>query len=128
MSWKFWKRKKNQQKTEDDFTNIINGKVSDLRDDKTGQITKSAVEYGKNGRFLKLKDNDCALVIHEGQKVEVVFTRLYDAQNQEITPEQQTLMSLAIFLKQPGFSELIRHEFNRIATKNYEQLTKAKEQ
>lgn len=128
MFWKFWKRKKNQQKTEDDFTNIINGKVSDLRDDKTGQITKSAVEYGKNGRFLKLKDNDCALVIHEGQKVEVVFTRLYDAQNQEITPEQQTLMSLAIFLKQPGFSELIRHEFNRIATKNYEQLTKAKEQ
>lgn len=126
MSWKFWKKGK-KIKTEDDFTNVVRGKVSDLRDNQTGEVTQSAIEYGKRGRYLKLGDNDCALVIHEGEKLEVVFTRLRDAQNQEITPEEQTLMSLALFLKQPGFSELIRHEFNRIANKNVEELTNTKE-
>ena len=122
MSWKFWKRK-TKEKTEEDFTNIKNGKVSDLKDNKTGQVTKSALEYGKQGRYLKLSDNDCAFVIHSGGKIEVIFTKLYDPQNQEITAEEQTLLSLAVFLRQPGFSELIRHEFNRIASRNINELT-----
>lgn len=125
MSWKFWKRKKNK---EEDFSQIPKGKVSDLRNNVTGEVTQSAVEYGKRGRYLKLNDNDCALVIHEGEKLEVIFTKLYDPQNQTVTPEEQTLMSIAIFLKQPGFAELIRHEFNRIATRNINQLTEQKEQ
>ena len=125
MNWKFWQKKK--QKTEEDFTNIKNGKTSDIRDDKTGQITKSALEYGKQGRYLKLSDSDCAIVLHKGQgedyKIEIIFTKLYDPQNQEVTLEEQTLMSLGVFLKQPGFAELIRHEFNRIATRNLNDLT-----
>lgn len=125
MSWKFWKRKKNK---EEDFSQIPKGKVSDLRNNVTGEVTQSAVEYGKRGRYLKLNNNDCALVIHEGEKLEVIFTKLYDPQNQTVTPEEQTLMSIAIFLKQPGFAELIRHEFNRIATRNINQLTEQKEQ
>lgn len=125
MSWKFWK--KNKKNKEEDFSEILNGKVSNLRNNITGEITQSAVQYGKRGRYLKLNDNDCALVIHEGEKLEVIFTKLYDAQNQTVTPEEQTLMSIAIFLKQPGFAELIRHEFNRIATRNINQLTEQKE-
>lgn len=125
MSWKFWK--KNKKNKEEDFSEILNGKVSNLRNNITGEITQSAVQYGKRGRYLKLNDNDCALVIHEGEKLEVIFTKLYDVQNQTVTPEEQTLMSIAIFLKQPGFAELIRHEFNRIATRNINQLTEQKE-
>ena len=121
MSWKFWKRKKNK---EEDFSQIPKGKVSDLRNNVTGEVTQSAVEYGKRGRYLKLNNNDCALVIHEGEKLEVIFTKLYDPQNQEITIDEQTLMALAVFLKQPGFAELIRHEFNRIASRNIDDLTK----
>lgn len=126
MNWKFWK-KQNKVKTEDDFSNVVNGKTSDIRDNKTGKVTKSALEYSNRGRYLKLNDDDCALVFHKDQKLEVIFTKLYDPKNQEITPEEETLMSIAIFLKQPGFAELIRHEFNRIATRNIDQLTKEKE-
>lgn len=120
MNWKFWKRKKKKQ---EDFSQIKNGRVSNLRNNTTGEITQSAVEYGKRGRYLKLNDNDCALVIHEGEKLEVIFTKLYDQQNQEVTAEEQTLMAIAVFLRQPGFSELIRHEFNRIASRNINELT-----
>ena len=126
MSWKFWQKRKSLETTkteEENFTNIVNGKTSDLKNDKTGQITKSALEYSKQGRFLKLKDSDCAIVMHEGGKVEIIFTKLYDPQNQEITADEQTLMALAVFLKQPGFAELIRHEFNRIASRNIDELT-----
>lgn len=126
MFWKFWQKKK--EKTEEDFTNIKNGRVSNLKDNQTGQITESAVEYSKKGRYLRLKDNDCALVMHEGEKVEVIFTKLYDPQNQDVTAEEETLMSIAIFLKQPGFAELIRHEFNRIASRNIDELTNQKEE
>lgn len=126
MSWKFWK--KDNKKKNEDFSQIPNGKVSNLRNNVTGEVTQSAVEYNSKGkRFLGLKDNDCALVIHEGEKLEVIFTKLYDPQNQTVTPEEETLMSLAIFLKQPGFGELIRHEFNRIAQRNINQLTEQKE-
>lgn len=122
MSWKFWKKRK-KENSEENFSNIKNGKVSDIRNDKTGEVTKSALEYGKQGRFLKLKDNDCAIVMHEDGKIEVIFTKLYDPQNQEITVAEQTLLSLAVFLRQPGFAELIRHEFNRIASRNINDLT-----
>lgn len=121
MSWKFWQKKK--VKTEEDFTNIKNGKTSNLKDNKTGQVTESALEYNTKGRYLKMKDSDCAMVMHEGGKVEIIFTKLYDPQNQEVTDEEQTLMAIGVFLKQPGFSELIRHEFNRIASRNVDDLT-----
>lgn len=126
MNWKFWQKKK--VKTEDNFTNIKNGRVNNLKDNKTGEITQSALEYGKQGRYLKLNDSDCAIVMHDGGKVEVIFTKLYDVENQEVTPEEETLMSLAMFLQKPGFSELIRHEFNKIATRSINQLTKEKEE
>lgn len=122
MFWKFWKREK-KTKSEEDYSNIKNGKTSNLKDNKTGEITESALEYSSKNRYLKLKDNDCAIVMHEGGKVEVIFTKLYDSQNQEVTPNEQTLLSLAVFLRQPGFAELIRHEFNRIASRNIDELT-----
>ena len=125
---KIFKKKQKKQKTEDDYSNIVNGKVADIRDDQTGEVTKSALEYGKQGRFLKLKDSDCAMVMHEGGKVEIIFTKLYDPENQEITLDEQTLMALAMFLKQPGFGDMIRHEFNRIATRSINQLTKEKDE
>lgn len=126
MNWKFWKLKKKKQK--EDYSNIRRGNVNDFRNNKTGEITESALEYGKQGRYLKLKDNDCALVIHDQNKIEVIFTKLYDAEKQQFTSEEQTLMSIAIFLKQPGFSDLIRHEFNKIATRSISQLTSEKEE
>lgn len=104
-------------------------KTKDYKDPKTGQIIKSAVQYNKLGqRFLKFKDTDCALVIHEGGKIQVVFSPLYDPDNQQITPQEQTLMSIAIFLKQPGFAEMLRHEFYQIASRNINNLTQNKEQ
>ena len=75
MFWKFWKKEKQKQevkKTEDDFTNILNGKVSNLKDNKTGQVTQSALQYGKRGRYLKLKDTDCALVFHQNGAINLM--------------------------------------------------------
>lgn len=97
---------------------------NDYVDSKTGQTIKSSLEYGRNGeRFLKLNDSSCALVLYPGGQVEVIFTKLYDANEQQITLEEETLMSLAIFMKQPGFLELLRHEFHTIAMKNVGTLT-----
>jgi hypothetical protein len=56
-------------------------------------------------------------------KIEIIFTKLYDKENQSITPEEETLMAIALFLKQPGFSEMLKHEFNKIAMENISKLT-----
>ena len=100
----------------------------DYVDPETGEITKSAIHYNKNNeRYLKLNNDTCAMVIHPGGKIEIIFTRLYDKENQSITPEEETLMSIALFLKQPGFAEMLKYEFNKIATENVSKLTEVEE-
>ena len=108
------------------FFNLFkkNQNKKDYIDPNTGETTKSAITYNKaNERYLKLNNDTCALVIHPGGKIEVIFTKLYDEKNQLITPEEETLMSIAVFLKQPGFAEMITHEFHKIATENLAKLT-----
>lgn len=96
----------------------------DFIDPKTGEVTKSALEYSKlNERFLKLEDDSCGIVIHHGGKVEVIFTRMYNEKEQSITPEEETLMAIAIFLNKPGFAEVLRNEFHNIAMDNISKLT-----
>ena len=98
--------------------------VTDYVDPKTGEVTKSAVQIGKRGeRFLKLNDGDCGFVIHSGGKVEVIFTKLYNTEDQQVTIEEETLMALAVFLKQKGFAEMIRHEFHKLAMNDLNSLT-----
>ena len=51
------------------------------------RTTPSVVAFSKNGeRFLKLDNDTCAIILHPGNNVEVVFTKLYDPENQVITP------------------------------------------
>ena len=96
----------------------------DYVDPNTGEVTKSSLEYSKaNERFLKLEDDSCGIVIHRGGKVEVIFTRMYNEKDQSITPEEETLMAIAIFLNKPGFAELLRNEFHNIAMENISKLT-----
>lgn len=96
--------------------------IQDLKDNLTGDITKSSLFYNNSNRLLKLQNNDCAIVMHPKGKIEIIFTKLYDKDNQNITPEEQTLMSIAIFLQKPGFAELLRHEFHQIAMRNINEL------
>jgi hypothetical protein len=96
----------------------------DYVDEKTGEVTKSAIIYDKNkDRLLKLDNDSCAIVIHSGGKVEVIFTHLYDNEKQRVTAEEETLMAIAMLIKQPGFNELIRTTFHNIAMKNISQIT-----
>lgn len=98
--------------------------VTDFTDPTTGQVTKSALSYDRNNeRFLKLDAESCALVMHPDNKVEIIFTKLYDAEQQKITLEEETLMSIAVFLQQPGFAEMLRTEFHNIAMNNISKLT-----
>lgn len=98
---------------------------NDYIDPDTGERTESALIHDRNNaRFLKLKDDTCAMVIHPGGKIEVIFTRLYNEETQEITPEEETLMSIALFMKQPGFSEMLLDEFHKIAMSNVNELIK----
>ena len=104
------------------FSHSKNNK--DYIDPNTGETTKSAIHYNKmNERYLKLNNDTCAMVIHPGGKIEVIFTKLYDEESQMITPEEETLMSIALFLKQPGFADMLKYEFNKIATENISKLT-----
>lgn len=102
--------------------------IKDYIDPATGEVTKSSVFYNKaSERFLKLDNNSCAMVIHPGGKVEVVFTKLYDKDEQRVTAEEETLMSIALFMRQPGFAELLRNEFHNIAMDNISKLTEVED-
>lgn len=102
---------------------------NDYVDKQTGEVTKSAILYDKNNeRLLKLENDSCAMVIHSGGKVEVIFTKLYDEENQRVTAEEELLMSIALFLRQPGFGELLRNEFHNIAMDNVSKLTEIKDE
>lgn len=90
---------------------------------KDGTVTKSAIEYNNNERFLRLANQDCAIVLHADGNVEVIFTKAYDVENQTITPNEETLMAIAVFMKQPGFLEMIVDEFRKIAKEKIATLT-----
>lgn len=85
---------------------------------KEKESEKSSSEFIKNGqRFLKIPDTSCAIVIHETNEVEVIFTRAdsFHPDEQPITDNEEQLMALAIFMKRPGFMEMLVNEFRRLA-------------
>ena len=99
-------------------------KNKNLVDENGNVIEQSSLVNSKSGeRFLKLSDDSCAIILHPGDNVEVVFTKLYDNENQQITPNEESLMALALFMKQPGFLEMIKTEFRKIAMEKITNLT-----
>lgn len=101
---------------------------NDLVDEKGNLIRKSSITTNKNGsRYLKLDDSSCAIILYEDNNVEVIFTKNYNNENQEITSNEEVLMSLALFMKQPGFIEMIISEFRKIAMEKISTLTGEKE-
>ena len=78
---------------------------------------KASLYFDKYKEFLKLDNNDVALVMHPGNVVEVVLTKMTD-KNKAITPEEDLAMSLALFLKQKEFCELLTHTFHDLAMRN----------
>jgi hypothetical protein len=116
---------KRKQKTSEQ---VIEHIKEDYVDPETGEVTKSSIEYNNaNERFLKLADTSCAMILHQGGKIEIVFTRLYDKENQRVSLEEETLMAIGIFMKQPGFAEMLRHEFHQIAMNDITILTETGE-
>ena len=98
--------------------NNLRRNLNSYTDSKTKKETKSSVFYDRNNnRFLKLDNNDVALVMHPGNVVEVVLTKMTD-KNKAITPEEDLAMSLALFLKQKEFCELLTHTFHDLAMRN----------
>lgn len=123
-----FRKKKQEVKSVNQIEQQQTVSLNDYVDPKTGEVTKSAILYNKqNERLLKLDNDSCAIVMHPQGKVEVIFTKLYDEQEQRITPEEETLMSIAIFLNKPGFAELLRTEFHNIAMDNISKLTETEE-
>jgi hypothetical protein len=108
----FLKRNK-KQKSQKDFT------------DKNGNIIKeSSITYDRHEkRFLKLDDSTCAIILYEDGNVEIVFTKSRNNVNQEITENEEILMALSLFMKQPGFLEMILTEFRKIAMEKITTLT-----
>ena len=105
--------------------NIFKSKnKNDLTDEKGNLIHKSSVKYFKNNqRFLRLNNDSCAIIIHDDNNIEVVLTKHYDAENQNLTENEEELMALAVFMKQDGFLSMILDEFRKIV-KNTVNLTK----
>lgn len=96
----------------------------DLVDEKGKVIRESSIAIDKhNKRFLKLDDQSCAIVLYPDDNVEVIFTKNYKNENQEITNNEEVLMALALFMKQPGFLEMIISEFRKIAMEKITALT-----
>ena len=92
--------------------------------DEQGVVTKSALTYDDDKqRFLRLANSDCAIVLHENSKIEVIFTKAYDVSSQNITESEEELMAIACFMKQPGFLNMIVDEFRKIASTKISSLT-----
>lgn len=86
---------------------------------KAKEVRKNPALIEKNNkRFLSLANDDCALILHAENQCEVVFTKLYDQDQQDLTQNEELLMALAIFLKQQGFGEMLLSEFHKIALNN----------
>lgn len=99
-------------------------KTNDLTDKNGNIVQKSSLIKSKTGeRFLKLNDDSCAIILHPGNNVEIIFTRLYDSENQQITENEESLMALALFMKQPGFLGMVINEFRKIAKERISSLT-----
>ena len=99
------------------FSKLLKGKEQ-KEDKKEIPLSKEASPTFENkvgDRFLKLKDDDCGLVIHSDSTLEVVFTK-FKNDTQNISDTEEALMALAVFIKQPGFLDLILEEFRKIAT------------
>lgn len=97
---------------------------NDLYDADGNLVQKSAIAYDHhNNRFLSLKNDDCAIVLHDNNNVEVIFSKFYDAESQKISDNEEVMMALATFMKQPGFLEMIIDEFRKLAKTNIEKLT-----
>lgn len=96
----------------------------DLLDEDGNVVKESSLTFDRNNvRFLKLKDDACAIILHPDNNVEVIFTKFYDNQNQNITDNEEVLMALALFMKQRGFLEMIISEFRNIAMNKISTLT-----
>lgn len=95
--------------------NNLRQNLNSYTDDKSKKETKSSVYYDRNNnRFLKLDNDDVALVMHPNNVVEVVLTKMTET-NQSITPEEDLAMSLALFLKQREFCDVLTHTFHDLA-------------
>lgn len=104
-----------------------NKNKNDLIDKNGNVIKKSSIVNDRNNvRFLKLGDDSCGLVLYPDNNVEVIFTKAYDVKNQNITENEEVLMALALFMKQPGFLEMIVSEFRKIAMNKISTLTEDK--
>ena len=101
-------------------------KGENLTDENGNLVKESSLIKSKNGRFLKLQDDCCAIILYPDNNVEVIFTKLYDSENQRITENEESLMALALFIKQPGFLEMIKKEFRKIAMEKITNLTDIK--
>ena len=66
-------------------------------------------------RFFKLKNDDCGLVLHSNGEIEVLFTK-QDPNNKTFSDTEESLMALAVFIKQEGFLAMINDEFRKIAS------------
>lgn len=84
---------------------------------------KTSVINNNGSRFLKLENSDCALIMHDQNQCEVVFTK-FDETNQNFTVNEELLMALTIFLKQPGFGDMLISEFHRVALNNSSEMFK----
>lgn len=90
---------------------------------KSTEHVKNAVSFeNKVGdRFLKIKDSDCGLILHDDGTLDIVFTK-FKNESQSITEHEESLMALAVFIKQPGFLPMILEEFRRIASLSSQKL------
>ncbi len=103
---KIFKAKQNNRKHLNEYINPMNGQ----------KIYSSLVKDRHNARFLELEDSDVALIMHKDHITEVVLTKAKN-ENQSITKNEDLLMSLALFLKQPEFCEMLTSMFHDLAMK-----------
>lgn len=110
----------------DFIVNMFRGKPKQPR--RKSVVSSQETEDGGVRRVMTLGASDCALVMHENNQCEVVFTKYRD-DSEGLTPNEELLMALTVFLKKPEFGEMLVGELNRIVMSgNRDLLKEQKEQ
>lgn len=92
-----------------------------LIDDDGNVIHESAITYVGQNRLLKIPNNATALILYNDNRIELVTQKIVD-NDQQLSDNEETLMALAVMMKDPNFCEIIRMEFHKMAVNNINKL------
>lgn len=92
-----------------------------LIDENGNVIHESAINYIGQNRLLKIPNDATAIILYKDNRVELVTEKIVD-KDQHLSDNEETLMAIAVLMKDPNFCEILRMEFHKMAVNNINKM------